>query len=265
MSFVSHRYSWFTFLVLLLPARHRGAKNLSKRFNPTLFLFIGLFSFENTFAQKTGVSSETLSSNQVVTLFTGAICKALDLRFPIVKAYMYSDKSGKYYVALTESRDVISNNNDTMNYQIRAVAFKINAGKLEKIWELNDHIVKNYHEESSIWFWSKYVDFKDYDNDFLIEPVIVYGTTGLNDLDDGRLKILIYYKGQKITIRHQNGDLDAKRETQVDKAFYLLPQGLQKSVIEKMDAMEKNQQTIFPFGWRAAMRNKKTFITERKQ
>ena len=98
----------------------------------------------------------------------------------------------------------------------------------------------------------------------MADLIIVYGTTALNGYDDGRIKIIIYYKGQKIAIRHQNGMLDFERETIIDKAFYSLPTGLQSAVKQKMELMQKNNQAIFPAGWQLAMKNKKTTINERK-
>ena len=86
----------------------------------------------------------------------------------------------------------------------------------------------------------------------------------MNGTADGRIKFVVNYKGQKITIRHQNGVLDFERETQVDKAFYGLPTALQMAVKQKMELMVKNGQAIFPAGWQAAMKAGKTSIHERK-
>lgn len=133
-----------------------------------------------------------------------------------------------------------------------------------KISELNDRVIKNDAHENNIWFWTKYCDFKDYDNDSLVDLIIVYGTSAMNGYDDGRIKFIIFYKGTKVAIRHQNGVLDFERETQVDKSFYDLPKSLKTSIMQKMELMEKNQHAIFPHGWQTAMRNKKTFFSERE-
>jgi hypothetical protein len=69
----------------------------------------------------------------------------------------------------------------------------------------------------------------------------------------------------KVAIRHQNSLFDDQRETQIDKSFYALPQGLQNSIKEMMESMVKNEQALFPYGWQKAMKNKKTFFSERKQ
>jgi hypothetical protein len=121
-----------------------------------------------------------------------------------------------------------------------------------------------FNDESSIQFWTKYIDFNDYNSDGLVDPIIIYGTSAANGYDDGRIKFIIYYQGQKIAIRHQNGILDYERETQVDKAFYKLPLPLQTSIKQKMESMMKNSHAIFPAGWQAAMRNKKIRFSERR-
>jgi hypothetical protein len=231
----------------------------------SIFLFIAFFGLTVSFAQRIPVASETLSSGEATNLLTDTVRASLGLHFSVSKVYKYSDKSGQYYVVLTENRDSMPIGEDTISDRIKAVEFKIDKAGPDKIWELTDHIIENEHEESSIWFWSKYIDFNDDDNDSLIEPIIVYGTKGLNDFDDGRIGIVIYYKGRKIAIHHQNGVADQERETRVDKAFYSLPQKLQTAVKEKMEAMEENRHAIFPSDWRVSTNNKKIFFSERKQ
>jgi hypothetical protein len=229
-------------------------------------LIIAMTISEGLSAQKSFLTTEILSANQVTILLPDTLRSSLDIKLPVKKVYTYSDKSGQYYIVLTESGDSISpENRDTINYQIKAVALKMIGKKLIKIWEVNDHIDKKTREENNIWFWTKYIAFKDYDKDSLIDPIIVYGTTSMNGYDDGRIKFLIFYKNSKIAIRHQNGVLDDQRETQIEKLFYALPQGLQNSVKAMMESMIKNGQALFPYGWQKAMKDKKTFISERKQ
>jgi hypothetical protein len=190
------------------------------------------------------------------------------LNFPIRRVYKNSDNSGQYYCVLTESIDLISNpttqEKDTFHYRIKAVNFKIERNNVTMIWELNDKIESNGNEENSIWFWTRYIEFKDYDNDGLIDPIIIYGTSAMNNTDDGRIKFIIYIKGRKIAIRHQNGTLDFARETQVDKGFYDLPQTLQSAIKQKMEMMTADGNAIFPRGWQTAMKNRITIFNERK-
>jgi hypothetical protein len=216
------------------------------------------------FGQKTTVISEILTAKQVTELFPDSIRKILNVSFPILRVYRYADKTGKYYCILTESRNEITAGKDTINHKIKAINVKADKGSFINLWEINDNVIKNDNDESSIWFWTKYIDFRDYDGDGLADPIIIYGTSGANGYDDGRIKFLIYYKGQKVAIRHQNGVLDYERETQVDKAFYDLPQSLQVAIKHKMELMMKNNQAIFPAGWQTAMKNKKMTFNERR-
>ena len=126
---------------------------------------------------------------------------------------------------------------------------KVSEGKLVTTWELNDNIIKNEKQENSIWFWTSYFDFKDFDNDGLVEPVLVYGTRAINGYDDGRIKFIVYYKGKKSAIRHQNGVLDYERKTEIDKSFFSLPQKLKDNIKSKMVLMEKQDKAIFTQTW----------------
>lgn len=215
-------------------------------------------------AQKKQVSAELLTAKQQAALCTDSLMKQNSIQYPVYKAYKLTDKSGTYYCLLTESDDEINTNGDTLSHHIKAVQLKAGADSFSRVWEINDHIVKDEREESSIWFWTKYMEFKDYNGDGLIDPVIIYGTSGMNGYDDGRIKFIIYFNGQKIAIRHQNGVLDSERETQVDKAFYNLPAAMQSAIQQKMELMMENNHAIFPAGWDKAMKNKKTFFSERK-
>jgi hypothetical protein len=216
----------------------------------------------NSFAQKPPLLPEILTGKQVAQLFTDSLRKTLKLNFPIFKVYKYSDKAGLYYCILTESQDEITADKDTLNYHIKALNVKSENGVFHKVWEINDNLLQTKSDETSIYFATKYTEFKDYDGDGLADPVIIYNTSAANGLDDGRIKIIIYYKGQKVAIRHQNGTLDHERETQVDKSFYELPDPLQKAIKQKMEQMARNNHAIFPAGWQTAMKKKKTLFNQ---
>lgn len=231
------------------------------RYFLTVITLVG-FSLKSH-AQKKQVSAELLTAKQRAAICTDSLLKQNNIQYPVYKAYKFTDKSGTYYCLLTESDDEINTNGDTLSQHIKAILLKAVADSFTGIWEINDHIVKDERNENSIWFWTKYMEFKDYNGDGLIDPVIIYGTSGMNGYDDGRIKFIIYFNGQKIAIRHQNGVLDSERETQVDKAFYNLPAALQSAIQKKMELMMENNHAIFPAGWDKAMKNKKTFFSER--
>ena len=228
------------------------------------FIFFCIVSLTTAFGQKTTVSPEILTTKQAAELLSDSIRKSLNISFPIFRVYRYTDKAGNYFCILTESRNEITPDKDTLNRQIRAFTVKADKDTFSKLWEINDNVIKNDNDESNIWFWTKYIDFKDYDDDGLADPIIIYGTSGANGYDDGRIKFIILNKGQKVIIRHQNGVLDFERETKVDKAFYDLPQTLQAAITQKMELMMKNNQAIFPACWQTAMKNKKTTLKEQR-
>ena len=228
----------------------------------TLLIFLVYFS--NTYSQKEADTAYVLSSNQIAELFPDSILKSLHIDYPIFRVYKFDDQSGKYFCILTEDGYDISPEKDSLYNKIKAVDVKAVNDSCIKVWEFNDNIVKDESNENSIWFWTKYADFKDFDGDGLIEPVVIYGTSAANGFYDGRIIILIFYMGQKIAIRHQNSDLDLLRETKVDEAFYDLPGSLQTAIEQKMELMMKNGHALFPRGWLAAMKYKQTTINERK-
>lgn len=228
-------------------------------------IIAGLFFLTYSYAQNSAVTSEILTHQQVAGLFSDSICQSLNITFPIFRVYRYADQSGQYYCVLTESRDKTGPGKDTINHKIKAFNFKAADNRFVKTWEINDWINtrKDEKEETTIWFWSRYMVFKDYDNDGLADPILVYGIKGGNDYDDGRVKFIIYFKGKKYVIRHQNGVLDDERQTEVDKAYYELPSSLQAAIHEKMVLMTNNNQAIFPYGWEKAMKQKKVSFSER--
>lgn len=202
---------------------------------------------------------KTLSAQEQKKIFTEARKKELGINFNIWKVYDYQDKTGKFYLVLTEDNANGQTDKNPMNNAIKAFNFKVDNSIWKKTFETND--TKN-SGESSIWFWSRYIYVEDFDNDGIIEPIIFYGTGGDNGYSDGRVKILIYYKGKKIGIRIQNGTLDDERNFSVDAEFYNLPKKIQDKVFDQMNFMVKNEHSILPYGWQKKMVKKMTFITE---
>lgn len=208
-------------------------------------------------------TSKILSKAETDAFFNADFKKKNLISFPIFRAYTYKDKSGTYYIALTESADSVNKLKDTVNNKIKAITFKTDKGISLKKWEVNDFKtpdLKGIEKETSIWFWTKYCQFNDVDGDGLVEPILVYGTFGPNGYDDGRAKIILFYKGQKVAIRHQNGVLDHERKTQVDLTFYALPAKIQDHVKQIMATMVEKNHAIFPSGYGEKMNKKVTQI-----
>ena len=190
----------------------------------TILIVLYFFLSTLVFGQTKVANSEILSNEVIAKIFTESFNKKHGIIYPISWVYQCIDKSGEFFIVLTEGNDNNAKSyKDQKNYNIKAYNFHQDKSGLIKKWEINDFVTyqANYpslkHKETSIWFWTKYSTFVDIDNDGLIDPIIIYGTSGMNFIDDGRIKILIYYKGKKVVIRHQNGVLDDERNTQVDK------------------------------------------------
>lgn len=174
-------------------------------------------------------------------------------KIPIRMAYNYSDNTGKYYFVLAESIDSIADKNDTLHYTIKGICLQSEDNGIVKKWELNDHRI---NDESSIWFWTKFCECRDIDGDGIVEPIIVYGSAGMNGTGDGRIKILIYYKGQKTAIRHQNSEMDLGRFTDIDATFYTLPLLLQQHIKDLMKTLDDKNFAIFAPDYEVKMKKK---------
>ncbi|TAF34935.1 MAG: hypothetical protein EAZ57_02220 [Cytophagales bacterium] len=227
------------------------------------FAFFLLLS--SLFLTRVQAQARVLNAGEVARVFDSGTKSTFGIEYRIYRAYAYSDAGGDYYVVFTEKADKITESGDTINYKIKAFAFQNNSDGLLKLWEINDFTIKNpgtKEDETSIWFWTKYCEFIDHDNDGYVEPIVVYGTSGINKQADGRMKILVFYKGKKVAIRHQNGTLDFERNTQVDAAFYTLPAAIQNRVKAIMEKQVADDNCIFPVDWQEAMKKKKTQFDE---
>ncbi|TGE23702.1 hypothetical protein E5K00_00375 [Hymenobacter aquaticus] len=222
-------------------------------------LLLSAFSAAPCGAQTPPTTSVVLTTGQARALLPDAVKRELRITYPVFRVYKCPDKTGLRYYVLTESRDVVAEGNDTLNRRIQAVVLTAPGGKLTRSWEVND-FVDQAREEKSIWFWTKYCAFQDYDRDGEIDPILVYGTSAGDD--EGRIKLILYYRGRKIALRHQAGVLDIQRSIQVEKAFYALPAAMQAAVRHKLALLEKDNLTILPHGWPEAMRRKATVIND---
>lgn len=227
-----------------------------------LFLLCALVN--GAFCQDSKISSKQLSPQEIDAIFTDSLKEQLDIKFSIDRIYAYDDKGGTHYIILTENQLVCDMGQECFD-SIQAFCFNFKEGSYLLEWQLTDFILANRNEvseEYSINFWTKYFELNDYDYDGLVDPILVYGTYGMNGTDDGRIKLLIYYKGKKRAIRHQNGLHDSERNTQVDEQYYELPTEIKQRVTQIMETITKNAHGIFPYGWQTAMKNKKVRFDE---
>jgi hypothetical protein len=217
----------------------------------------------NATAQPNAKAADELSAEMIQSIFPDSLREELKILYPIKLGYQFTDRSGQFIYLLTEEKSTLDTASSSHNQKIKAIALKTKDGKLYRLFEIRDNIISSGKEEDAIWFWTKYITFRDSDEDGLIDPIIVYGSSALNGTDDGRINIIVCHKGLKIAIRHQNGMLDFERETRVDKTFYSLPVKIQEAVKEIIGLIIKDGNAIFPFGWQKAMNNKLSFFSER--
>lgn len=199
-----------------------------------------------------------LSDKETTSVFTKKIEKKIGVEYPIYQAYSYKDDSGEHYLLLTKHY-IVDKKNDTIHDKIQAFNLSYTNNNFKKRSTISDFIDKEW--ETSIWFWNKYSELADLDNDGLVDLILVYGTTGQEMHADGRVKIMIYHNRKRIAIRHQNSDYGG-RKTNINKKFYDLPVSIQQLVKEKMKLMAKNKHAIFSEGWEKKMANKVTDIEE---
>ena len=207
-------------------------------------------------SQPSMIIIESLLSSEVRRTFPEESLNQLGIDLPVTKAHTYGDAGGKQYILLAE---------DPEGKSLKAICVKECDTGWCKEWNMLDFVLPKGNEvspESRISFLMDYYDLFDYDVDGHIDPILTYGTEGDNGFEDGRIKILVYYKGQKYAIRHQNGTLDNERNTQVDEAYYTLPERVQWQVTDIMKRLTKDNKAIFPAGWEKAMEEKKTYFDE---
>lgn len=202
-----------------------------------------------------------LDSNELQSRFNEKIMIQYGIEFPIFRVYEFEDVQGRHELVLTEKP---SQTKFSDNDSIKAFCFLVNDNVKELEWQLSDFIIKpkNSQEETSIWFWTKHLRLEDFDDNGIVDPLVVYGTTGEYGTEDGRLKILIYLNGIKYGIRHQNSEMDFGRNTKVDKSYYELSPRIQTYVSQLMRAIQDSGKTIFPAGWEDNMKKKKLYFDE---
>jgi len=189
-----------------------------------------------------------LSTSEINEVLKDSVKIKFKLSFPISQVYRYMDKSGTYFCVLMESHDSIGlteGKTDTFSRNIKAVDLKLDGNNFAKVWELNDHIVKNDEKEYAIWFWKSYLSFEDYDGDGLVDPFLVYGTWGNDGYDNGRIKFIIYLKGKKFAMRHQSSTFDELRSTEFDAGFDTVPKKLQDEMNAKIAKIQKENRGYF--------------------
>ncbi|MFZ6875848.1 M949_RS01915 family surface polysaccharide biosynthesis protein [Undibacterium sp. Di27W] len=182
-----------------------------------------------TCTDKTWLNADTLKKSKVL--------------LPVFKHYCYSDQSGSYVLYLTEKQDR-TYGAEKLSSAVEAHLFKIASDKsLSNVISIRDRAES---EEAGMEFWSKLTEIADIDRDGNIDPILVYrfynqdGANTDREAFSGRLKIIMFYKGEKVVIRAITGNLDGERQTTATENFFSLPASVQKHLVKKMEGMYKD-------------------------
>ncbi|MFZ6746731.1 M949_RS01915 family surface polysaccharide biosynthesis protein [Undibacterium sp. JH2W] len=182
-----------------------------------------------TCTDKTWLNADTLKKSKIV--------------FPVFKHYCYGDQSGNYVLYLTEKQDK-TYGSEKLSSAVEAHLFKIASDKsLSNIISIRD---RAENEEAGMEFWSKLTEISDIDRDGNIDPILVYrfykqdGAGTDREAFSGRIKIIMFYKGEKVVIRAITGNLDGERQTTATENFFSLPASVQKHLVKKMEGMYKD-------------------------
>ena len=216
-----------------------------------------IFEASSLFSQGHSPHSELLSQNEISDLLNDSVTKAFNLDIPVYRIYKYSDKSGNYFNILSELKGPYTIATDTPNIRVVALNLQMSNGKITKTWNLEKEVLPDYIVGvQNISFLEDYIEFKDLDNDSIIEPIIVYNTLT-------ELSLLIIYKNQIVSIEYQFQGYDFET-LRVDKSYYELPQIVKSYVEGKLHSLEKSMNIALPDKWQIKMKNHKTLIRASK-
>ncbi|MBS7256044.1 M949_RS01915 family surface polysaccharide biosynthesis protein [Flavobacterium branchiicola] len=206
-----------------------------KKYILILLSFYSSFIFSQK-TESTRLTKQEISERELTAL----------IEFPIYRAFEFSDKGGVYELVLGENQKSISKK-DTLNTKIQAVCvINDHGGFLEK-WKINDFLEDSDPKETNIWFWTKYCNTKDLDNDGYVDPVIVYGSrTEYNEIR--RIKIITVYKNKKYVIRAVECDLDFCISFKKDANWNTLPQKIKTYIDQLVVRIRKEQDLILKNG-----------------
>ncbi|WP_298547572.1 M949_RS01915 family surface polysaccharide biosynthesis protein [uncultured Aquimarina sp.] len=197
-----------------------------------------------------------LSKKEMNAVFPNRRQIQLGISNPLYQVYNYKDKSGEYYLLLTDHKNVINEEKDTLYDNIYGLNLRVEKNQFKKRSTIKGEMDPEW--ETSIGFWNQYSQLSDLDGDGEVDPIIVYGTSTHSLYEDNKVKIIAYYKKSRVTIKHQNSEIPDGRITKINKKLYSFPKQIQEAVIEKMNLMTKNGHAVFADDWEKSIKNKAT-------
>ena len=167
--------------------------------------------------------------------------------FTVFQTMCYADASGSYvlYLLVDKGKAALERQ---LPRAVQVQLFKLIDGAPRPQAVARD---ASAADETGVVFLPELIEVGDIDGDGLIDPVIVYrfyasdGDRDGNDDFSGRIKIITFYKGQKVAIRAVTGTLDDSRSTTASSNFFKLPKKAQGHLVEKMKRMYDNRQFGF--------------------
>lgn len=147
----------------------------------TIFSLIAILTTTIAFSQSNPLPY--LDSIELSNRFSSETLLKYNIDYPIYRVYEFSDLKGTHELVLTEKP-----NGAKSNYSIKAFCFLVTNGEKTMEWQLTDFIIhpKDSPAEKSIWFWTKHLRLEDLDDNGIVDPIIVYGTSGMYGTEDGR-------------------------------------------------------------------------------
>ena len=185
--------------------------------------------------------SKLIQKNKFLEIFTPEVKEKFKIYLPIYNIISYNDKLGLHYIVLTEDQ----NKTSVLQDEIKAFHFILKNGELELINTIRDF--------GKFWF-SKYLQLKDIDNDKEIDPLLVYGNST-------SLKIIIFYKGKKqVLVSYLNRNEDMYSTLKINKSLYRLPEVIQKRVKKIVKNIDDKNYISFPINWEESINKKESYI-----
>lgn len=173
--------------------------------------------------------------------------KTLANGFTVFKTMCYADESGSYVLYLLVDKSKAARARP-LPRALQVQLFKLTGGALSQQAVARDAAAAG---ETGVEFLPELIEMGDIDGDGTIDPVIVYRFYRSDDDSDGsddfsgRIKLITFYKGEKVAIRAVTGMLDDARSTTASPNFFILPKKAQGHLVAKMKRMYENRQFGF--------------------
>jgi len=199
------------------------------------------------------VYSKIVPKSQLDSILNDTICTKFNIQKPVLQLNSLRDKSGQYYIILSQRILAQYADKDSLNNSIRFMNLQIQNKNYSKVWDYTVNALPDFIVGTqSINFNMQIVEFLDYDNDSIIDPIISYSTKT-------EFHLLIFYKN-KITHIDLRFSTSKYRIMDIQDTYYKLPLQIQNAVICKLDKLFQEKPDEFPTAWKRGIKKKKNQI-----